>query len=191
MQDFVVERLFRQGTSLVYVSMAEMFDVINEIHLSTGHGARDVMYHKVKDLYANVTREILQLFTNLCKNCQLKKRKVRKSLVVKPIIREAMNSRCQLDLIDMQSQPDGDYKWIFNYQDHLTKFVVLKPLKNKETISVATKLVDIFCLFGSPCILQSDNGREFASNVVKFVAKSWPSCKVVHGKPRHSQSQGK
>ena len=30
-----------------------------------------------------------------------------------------MNSRAQLDLIDMQSQPDGDLKWILVYQDHL------------------------------------------------------------------------
>ena len=38
----------------------------------------------------------------------------KKSLVVKHINivsnGNAMNSRCQLDLIDMQGQPDGDYK---------------------------------------------------------------------------------
>ena len=29
-----------------------------------------------------------------------------------------MNLRCQVDLIDMQSQPDGEFKFILNYQDH-------------------------------------------------------------------------
>ena len=36
-----------------------------------------------------------------------------------------MNSRAQVDLIDMQSQADGENKWIFVYQDHPTKFVAL------------------------------------------------------------------
>ena len=57
-----------------------------------------------------------------------------------------MNSRCQVDLIDMQSQPDGPYKHILNYQDHLTKMVVLRPLKSKTA--------DIFCDKGAPRVLQ-------------------------------------
>ena len=87
--------------------------------------------------------------------------------MVKPIISNTMNSRCQVDLIDLQTQPDGDYKFILNYQDHLTKFVVLRPLKSKRAAEVAYHVLDIFCLFGSPHILQSDNGREFANEIVK------------------------
>ena len=45
-------------------------------------------------------------------------------------------------------------------------------------------------MFGNPHILQSDNGREFSNKVVKKITEIWPGCKLVHGKPRHSQSQG-
>ena len=38
--------------------------------------------------------------------------------------------------------------------------------------------------------MQSDNGREFANKVVTEVTELWPECKIIHGKPRHSQSQG-
>lgn len=76
------------------------------------------------------------------------------------------------------------------YQDHLTKFVVLSALKSKRAEEVAYKLVDIFTLLGAPTILQSDNGREFANNVVSSLKEYWPTLKIVHGKPRHSQSQG-
>lgn len=65
----------------------------------------------------------------------------------------------------MQSQPDGDYRYILNYQDHLTKVVSLRPLKTKSAEEVAYNLVDIFCDKGAPRILQSDNGREFANKV--------------------------
>ena len=71
----------------------------------------------------------------------------------------------QVDLIDMQSQRDGEYRFIMNYQDHLTKFVCLRPLKSKTAEEVAYHLVDIFCDKGAPHILQSDNGREFSNKV--------------------------
>ena len=111
-----IERLFKAGTNLVFVAKSELFNIIHELHLLKGHGARDVMFHEAKERYANVTREVLQLYVDACEECQLKRKKVRKSLVVKPIISKAMNSRAQVDLIDMQSQPDGDFKWIMNYQ---------------------------------------------------------------------------
>lgn len=65
----------------------------------------------------------------------------------------------------MQSESDGDYKFILNYQDHLTKFIVLRPLKTKTADEVSDVLLDIFCLLGAPYILHSDNGREFCNQV--------------------------
>ena len=76
-----------------------------------------------------------------------------------------MNSRAQVDLVDMQSQPDGDLKWIHVYQDHLTKFV-RHPVTSKRAPEIAYKLLDIFSIFGTPSILQSDNGREFVNPVI-------------------------
>ncbi len=67
----------------------------------------------------------------------------------------------QVDLIDMQSQADGEFRWIMTYQDHLTKFVILRPLKTKTAVAVAEELIDIFCMMGAPKILHTDNGREF------------------------------
>jgi transposase InsO family protein len=55
---------------------------------------------------------------------------------------------------------------------------------------VAYQLMDIFCVFGAPFILYSDNGREFVNKIMKSLAEMWPGMKLVHGKPRHSQSQG-
>jgi len=143
---------------------------------------------ELKKKYCNVTRQIINLF--LCEQCQLKKKIPKHGLVVQPILSDYMNSRCQVDLIDMQSEPDKDYRFIMNYQDHLTKFTILRPLKTKTAEEVAYQLMDIFCLFGAPCILQSDNGREFVNKIIKSLADMWPGMKLVNGKPRHSQSQG-
>ena len=55
---------------------------------------------------------------------------------------------------------------------------------------VAYQLMDIFCVFGAPFILQGDNGREFANKIIQNLADMWSGMKLVHGKQRHSQSQG-
>ncbi|QQP35498.1 Uncharacterized protein FKW44_023745, partial [Caligus rogercresseyi] len=67
----------------------------------------------------------------------------------------------------MQSTADREYRFIMVYQDHLTKFVCLRPLKTKTADEVAGQLVKKFCDKGAPQILQSDNGREFANKVIE------------------------
>ncbi|XP_068236973.1 KRAB-A domain-containing protein 2-like [Palaemon carinicauda] len=93
----------------------------------------------------------------------------------------------------MQSTTQAQYKWIIVWQCHLTRFVILRPLTSKGVAEVTFQLLDIFILIGAPCILQSDNGSEFAQ-VVQEMKDLWPH--IVHGKPpeRHRvkvQSNGR
>ena len=149
------------------------------------------MIKEAKKKYANVSKEALELFKELCEECQLKKRKLAsKGLVVKPIVSKEFNSRGQMDLIDMQSLSYDDHRYIMVYQDNMTKYFVLWPLKSKRTTDVAMQILDIFLLFGAPNILQSDNGAEFTVSIISQLKDLWPECKVVHWKPRHPQSQG-
>jgi hypothetical protein len=68
--------------------------------------------------------------------------------------------------MDFQSKPDGKYKFIMVYQDHLTTFCNIKPLTSKKASEVVFKLIDVFTIFGAPRILQSDNGRELTALVI-------------------------
>lgn len=148
--------------------MDDVYDILKRVHTSTGHGGRDKMLKAITVKYANITREAIELYKSLCVEC-LKKRKrsAVKGVVVRPILSRDYGSRGQVDLIDMQSMPKGDHKWIMVYQDHLTKFCVLRPLSSKRANEVAYQLMDIFLLFGAPQILQSDNGSEFCNCRVK------------------------
>ena len=47
------------------------------------------------------------------------------------------SSHAQIDLIDMQSMVQNSFKWILVYQDHLTKFVILRALTSKRAAEVA------------------------------------------------------
>ena len=170
--------------------------MILQAHVNTGHGGEIKTFKKLQERYCNISRKICKVFISFCKNCHESKSKhIRKGVVVKPILSKEYNSRGQVDLVDFQSQPyktnNGiTYKWMLQYQDHLTKFVHLKPLQSKRAAKVAFSLHEIFMVFGCPSILQSDNGREFVAQVIKELKGLWPDFVIVHGKPRHPQSQG-
>ncbi|XP_064086079.1 KRAB-A domain-containing protein 2-like [Macrobrachium nipponense] len=140
---------------------------------------------------ANITKESLDMFKSYCIVCQEKRKRPKATgVVVKPILSSDLNSRDQVDLVDMQSSLQAQFKWIMVYQYHLRKFVILRPLTSKRAAEVAFQLLDIFLLFGAPAILRSDNSSEFTAHVITELKDLWPDLIVVHGKPRHPQSQG-
>ncbi|CAG4979166.1 unnamed protein product [Parnassius apollo] len=167
-------------TIIYYACDSELFGILHEAHIQIGHGGRDRMMKEVGSHYKNITRKDIETYLELCEPCQQKQKNIKKGIVVKPIISSEFNSRCQVDLIDFRSQPDGDNKFIMVYQDHLTKFVVLKPLKTKRAEEVAHTLLDIFTLLGAPAILQSDNGREFSDRIIENLKTYWPTLKIIH-----------
>ena len=166
--------IFKRKTkteNIIYVVPYEnYFEKIEESHKATGHGGRDKVEQNLKNKY-NIPRIAIQIFINLCTTCNKKKSKPCKGVVIKPILSADFNSRGQIDLIDFQSTPDGNFKWVMNYQDHATKYLYLRPLTSKRATEVSHELLKNFLEQGAPQILQSDNLK-------------------VHGRPRHPQSQG-
>lgn len=107
-----------------------------------------------------------------------------------PELTTDFNCRTQVDVIDLQSIPDGDFKWLLSYQDQGTKFLQLRPLQTDQVTEVAMELVKIFLIFGAPFVLQSANGREFTAKVIGEVMNIWPDCKIVLGSPSPAQTPG-
>ncbi|XP_026814091.1 LOW QUALITY PROTEIN: KRAB-A domain-containing protein 2-like [Rhopalosiphum maidis] len=170
-----------------YVYNEEFYKIIHDVHLQTGHEGRNRMEHELNAKYKNITRECLMIYLNLCELCQRKGKTVKKGLVVTPIISSEMNSRCQVDWIDMQAQSDGNYRFILVYQDHLTKYVLLKSLTHKRAEEVAYILLDIFTTFGAPAFLQSNNGREFVNKVIEELCSMWEELKSQGSVERANQ----
>ena len=154
-----------QSSRLLYTSSAEspypirvlakeeLFDVFQNTHTSGAkHLGRDRLFTDLnKKHYSGFSREIVVLFVSLCDECQLQKsKKSLKSTVCKPIRSEDFASRGQVDLIDLQNTDEVNrpYNFLLVYQDHLTKFVVLRPLQRKTAAEVSEVIFDIFCLIG-------------------------------------------
>ncbi|GFX86163.1 KRAB-A domain-containing protein 2 [Trichonephila clavipes] len=105
-----------------YVTNDEMFSVLYETHIRTGQGGRTRILKELQIKYKNITYEVVMLYLNLRKQYQMKYSAPKKGIVGKPVTSSELNSKCQVDLIDLQSNRNGKYKFIMVYQDHLTKF---------------------------------------------------------------------
>ena len=172
------------------LSIDESYEVLVEIHKQTMHGGINMMLQLVKKSYSNITQSLVTKFVALCPHCASKSIKPKAGLVIKPIRSHNFASRGQIDLMDFQSIAYNGYRFIFNYQDHFTKFVWLRALKTKRAEEVASQLIEVFSILGPPAILQSDNGREFINSVISELKVLWPTVTIINGRPRHPQSQG-
>ncbi|XP_063287869.1 SCAN domain-containing protein 3-like [Pelobates fuscus] len=189
-EEKLIEALKGEGATIRYfLYKEELFDILHDTHLRIGHGGRTRMEKELQGHYTNITKEVIMTYLTLCKQCQQKHSVQRRSLATNPKISSELHSRCQVDVIDMQSNPDSEYKFILNYEDHSTKFILLRPLKTRSAEEVANVVLDIFTTIGAPSILQSDSGREFSKNVLVELTKMCPELKMVNGRcsPRQSE----
>ena len=88
----------------------DLFDKLLACHSEAGHGGRHSTVTAVKQKYCNIPTSVVEMFTKTCQVCCQKRPVVRRNITYKPILSKNMLARAQMDLIDLQSEPDGDYK---------------------------------------------------------------------------------
>ena len=176
-------------TSCPVVAKESMFETLVKCHERVGHSGRRKTWDEVKKNYAGIRFDVIPLFLSTCKQCN-ERRPAKNPPSGRPMIALGFLTRVQMDLIDFSSRPDGDYRYILHVRDHFSKYSWAFPLTSKRASEVAEKIVELFCTFGPAKILQSDNGREFTASVIEDIKKLWPDVIIIHGRPRHPQSQG-
>ncbi|CAF2081135.1 unnamed protein product [Rotaria magnacalcarata] len=165
------------------------YQILQEAHLKTGHGGRDKMRHEITQHYYWIPSKIIDSFLSTCMSCQVR-RPLKLHVIPTAIISLGFMTRLQMDLIDMRTRPDGEFKWILHCRDHFTKYSWAYALPSKEARYVAESLLQLFFQFGSCKILQSDNGKKFTAQIIKDLKIKWPQLVILNGRPRHPQSQG-
>ena len=133
--------------------------------LLVGHGQDRskgrTLYAHVAEVVSNIPCEVCKHFTDMCPHCIERKKRTCPTAGLQPIVTSRFNTRGQVDLIDFQSMPDGDFCFLLNYIDHGIKFLFSIPITRKKGSCIAMALFHIFAILGPPMILQSDNGSEF------------------------------
>jgi hypothetical protein len=79
--------------------------------------------------------------------------------------------RVQVDTAHMPASYPDNLVGFLCITDVFTGFTILRAVKDLEATTIGNELWQVFCLFGFPEKLQSDNGPEFANEVVRVLCK--------------------
>ncbi len=155
-------------SSLQQPTYAErLFSDLVKIH-RVDHCKGTTFSKRAKQAYDNVPCELCKMFSDCCSQC-IRVLQARKPVAgIKNIVTEGFGVRGQVDLIDFQSMPDGEFEFLLNYIDHGIKKLSSTPLVAKRASSIAIALLAIFTEQGPPSILQVDNGGEFSSSATDY-----------------------
>ncbi len=74
-----------------------------------------------------------------------------------------------IDLLQLPASYRGS-KYLLVCVDHLSRYIVLAPMKDRSAKSVAHALIThLFCPFSAPRVLLSDNGAEFRNTLLEEI----------------------
>jgi hypothetical protein len=78
-----------------YVTYKKLFEAIQEYYEESGkHTGRLLTFNKLKQIYANITMQQIIAYIECSETCHQKQGRVKKGIVVKPIVSSKFNSRC-------------------------------------------------------------------------------------------------
>ena len=103
--------------------------------------------------------------------------------------------RHQVDLVELCNIPveyEGKtYLYVLSVIDVFSRFLWLRPLTDKTSLSVSMELRNIYFEYawGCPKVIQCDRGIEFKGYVNHLCQLM--GTKMIRSRPRHPQSQGK
>uniref|UniRef100_H2YWF5 Integrase catalytic domain-containing protein n=1 Tax=Ciona savignyi TaxID=51511 RepID=H2YWF5_CIOSA len=187
-EKLIKKRVNAEEEPTYYITIEDTYDVVKHAHIITGHGGRDRMTAEIHKKFANIPRDVIEIYKSLCPDC-IKKHKRQRTANgaahsrIPPFFKE-LASRGHFDLVEIEpAEATLPTKLIIVYQDQLTKFVMLHEVASKDAVDVAHQLLDILLLFGAPLILQSNSESAFTAEVVKELKLAWPKLAMVYGKP--------
>ena len=74
----------------------------------------------------------------------------------------------EIDIVGSLPITERENKYIVICVDYMTKWAEAKPLPDKSAVQVIWFIYEeIICRYGYPAVIQSDNGLEFANEIIK------------------------
>ncbi|SAL97287.1 hypothetical protein, partial, partial [Absidia glauca] len=137
----------------------ERSEILTKAHLF-GHFGAEAMVKAVHNNgmhWTNLKQQALDI-AKRCVQCQ------RFNIVKtgynphKPISAKQPGDHWAIDLAGPLPTTERNNKYLLVMIDICTRFLILRPLQDKTAESVVQALIPVFCDFGIPTILQSDNG---------------------------------
>lgn len=111
LQNFIKNRNIEDESILHFVSLEEKFDMIKKSHSALNHTGRDKIQKELNNEHTTMTFNAINLLNSKCEECQVRRKNLTNGVVIKLLLPKECNSLEQVDPIDIQSTPDGDFKF--------------------------------------------------------------------------------
>lgn len=149
----------------------------------------DSYYTKISQEFIGITREDVKTFVNSQEVHQIQA--VAEQKIVHPLITTKPMEHWEMDLVDMSEfeSQNKHIHFLLVIIDIFSKFMWVRPLKNKTAPLVASELQNVFFLSGSPSIISSDNGSEFISLEMRALCERF-GIELRHSLPYKPTTQG-
>ena len=159
--------------------------------LLAGHtGRRRTQWRILQNFWwPRLNRDILQ-YCRSCSTCQKEGAPKRRAMLQPLPAVDQPFKRIAIDIVGPLPRTKQGFKYILTVIDHSTRFPLAVPLKETSAKTVAEALQNhVFCMFGLPEELISDQGTNFTSEVM---AALLDSLDVTHIKttPYHPETNG-
>ena len=199
-QNTNADALSRIGSVSKEHDLSDEFDedrkkhILYEFHdsLVSGHRGMTKTYRAIKSQYfwPNMRRDIGE-YVKQCRSCQVNKMLTPKHKALMEVTTTAENpsDKCFLPIVGPLPVTQGN-KYILTFQDDLSKYVVAVPIGQQDAETVARAFVANTVLkYGTPRILQTDQGANFISEVFQNTCKIL-QIKKIQSTAFHPESQG-
>lgn len=186
--------LFRIRTIKLLKDTDEIDGVLNDFHstIMGGHQGVNRMANRIGQQYKwPGMRKDIQKYVSQCKTCQLSKPHgiVRQPMVITSTNRNVFGT-IHIDSVGPLIESKEGYKYIFTFEDELTRYFGAVPLIDHTAISVAKAMIEhVILRFGLPEIIFSDSGSEFVNSLFAKITKTL-GIKHHRTSPYHAQSNG-
>ena len=168
---------------------------ISEYHESVvgGHQGVTKLFKRIREdfYWAKMGKQISD-FVRTCPTCQKNKLlspKTRQPMRITDTPKRAFE-KVQMDIVGPLPVTQKGNKYLLTIQDNLTKYSDAIPLATIDSISIAIALAEQFiCRFGCPRTIQTDQGSNFVSQIMKSFCKIFKIQRIT-STAFHPQSLG-
>lgn len=147
---------------------SEKKEILQNAHLF-GHFGADAIVKAVHSNglhWPNIKEQAVELVKS-CKECQKYNIAQKGYNPLRPIRSYIPGDHWAIDLAGPLTTSTRGNNYLLVMVDLCTRFCILRPIQDKQSQTIVSNLIQVFCDFGLPRILQSDNGTEFVNDLMK------------------------
>jgi hypothetical protein len=174
----IIYKIGRYGGRIPFIPINIRGQVLAYFHdrPESGHmGFRKTLGRLVRRVFWFGMQEDIYKYISSCPLCQAcKNPNVKPAGVMKSVQTRGPWDMLAVDLMGpLPTTPRGNTQLLV-VVDHFSKWVELFPIRKATAFAVAQKLEnEVFCRWGAPSSLLSDNGKQFVASLTRKMCKNW------------------